>query len=237
VKLIPSIDIENGVAVKRVKGRRGTGLRLGDPISIAERIARYGFEWVHVVDLDAAEKGELSQKTLSIVEEIAGLGLRVQYGGGVRSTRVAEELCRHGASRLVIGSAWPRNPGVLEETRRITGCEVLAAVEEDLDGYILASGWLSKEPLRLEDALRIVQENGASGVLYTQVWVEGSLGGPDLERARRARSLYPGFMAYSGGVSSLRDLEALGSLGFDAAIVGMALYSGRISWEEASRYA
>lgn len=237
MKLIPSIDIENGVAVKRVRGRRGTGLRLGDPLALAEKIASYGFEWIHLVDLDAAEKGRPSPEVMRLVERISSLGLRVQYGGGVRGVEVAEELCSHGVSRLVIGSAWPRNPGILGETRRATGCEVLAAVEEDVDGYILVRGWLDKEPLRLGDALRVVNEAGANGVLYTQVWVEGSLGGPDLERAMRARSIYPGFMVYSGGVSSIRDVENLDRLGFDAVVVGMALYTGRISWEEAARYA
>ena len=237
MKLIPSIDIEDGVAVKRVAGRRGTGLRLGDPLELAERIAGYGFTWVHVVDLDAAEKGKLGKETLGILRRIAGLGLRVEYGGGVRSLEVAEAVCGAGASRLVIGSAWLRDPGILGEARKRTGCEVLAAVEEDRDGFLVTHGWREKTPLSLEEAVKTVAASGATGLFYTQVWVEGSLGGPDLGRARRLRELYPGFIVFSGGISSLRDVEALASLGFDAVVVGMALYTGRIRWEEAARYA
>ena len=237
MKLIPSIDLEDRVAVKRVGGRRGTGLRLGDPVELAERIAGYGFTWVHVVDLDAAEKGELSGETLEVLRRITGLGLRVEYGGGIRSLEVAETVCSAGASRLVIGSAWLRDPGILGETRECTGCEVLAAVEEDQDGFLVTRGWREKTTLSLEEAVKTVVAGGATGLFYTQVWVEGSLRGPDLDRARRLRGLYPGFIVFSGGVSSLRDVEALASLGFNAVVVGMALYTGRIRWEEAARYA
>ncbi len=235
--VMPSIDVEAGVAVKRIQGVPGTGSRIGDPREVLSRVKKGGYPWVHIVDLDGASRGRPSRYSMELVEEASGMGLKVEYGGGVRSLGVAEAVCSAGVSRLVIGSAWLRDPGILGEARERTGCEVLAAVEEDRDGFLVAHGWREKTPLSLEEAIKTVVDSGATGVLYTQVWVEGSLRGPDLGRARRLRRLYPGFIVFSGGVSSLRDVEALASLGFDAVVVGMALYTGRIGWEEAARYA
>lgn len=234
----PSIDLEGGEAVKRVRGARGTGLRLGDPYRLAEEIAGYGFRWVHVVDLDAVERGRPTGFAVDFVKRLArDYGLRVQYGGGVRSLEAGEELCSAGAERLVVGSAWLRRPRFLDELADATGCEVLAAVEEDRDGLLLAAGWARREGVLLRDAVRIVEKTRAAGYLYTQTWVEGTMAGPDLERVRRLRASTSRLLAYAGGVSSVGDLEALEGAGVDVAVVGMALYAGRIGWEEAARYA
>jgi phosphoribosylformimino-5-aminoimidazole carboxamide ribotide isomerase len=238
VKLLPSIDLENGEAVKRVRGVRGTGLRLGDPLALAEHIASYGFKWIHVVDLDGAEKGAPSPWNLSIVEKIANdIGVGIEFGGGIRSIEAAVEACSKGVRRLVIGSAWLHSAGFLDDVVDTTGCQVLAAVEEDSDGRLLSRGWREKERLSTMEALRLIALTKADGVFYTQVWVEGSLGGPRFERVRSVRKEVKGLLIYSGGVSSIADLEALEALRVDGVVVGMALYSGKISWEEAARYA
>ncbi len=234
----PSIDLEGGVAVKRVRGSRGTGLVLGDPYRLAERIAGYGFRWVHVVDLDAAERGRPSPATARLVRRLASdYGFRVQYGGGVRSVEAGEELCSAGAERLVVGSAWLRDPSFIDALRGRVGCGVLAAVEEDMDGLLLSSGWARREKLTLRDAVHLLERTGVDGYLYTQAWVEGTMEGPDLERVGWLRGMTRRTLVYAGGVSSVGDLEALDGIGVDMAVVGMALYSGRIGWEEAARYA
>ncbi len=234
----PSIDLEGGVAVKRIRGSRGTGLVLGDPYRLADRIVRYGFRWVHVVDLDAAEKGRPSPATARLVRRLASdYGFRVQYGGGVRSLEAGEEMCSAGVERLVVGSAWLSGPFLIDALKERSGCDVLAAVDEDRDGLLLSSGWSRREKLTLRDAVHVLEATGVDGYLYTQAWVEGTMSGPDMERVGWLRGMTRRVLVYAGGVSGTADLEALDRVGVDMVVVGMALYSGRMSWEEVARYA
>lgn len=236
--MAPSIDVEGGVAVKRVRGVRGTGLRLGDPSRLVEAVAALGFRWVHIVDLTAAATGRLQQPTLELVRLASREhGLRVQYGGGVRSLEAGEALCSAGAERLVVGTAWLERPGFPGALAGATGCQVLAAVEEDSQGRILSRGWERREPLTLTEALEALESTGAQGVLYTQTWREGTMQGPDVARVELVRAAVRGILAYAGGVSSPRDLEALQAVGVDVAVVGMALYTGGIPWGVAAGYA
>lgn len=224
--------------MKRVRGSRGTGLVLGDPYRLAGEMARHGFRWVHVVDLDAAERGRPSAATVRLVRRLSSeYGFSVQYGGGVRSVGAGEELCSAGAERLVVGSAWLRNPFFIDDLRDRAGCRVLAAVEEDRGGLLLSWGWARREKLILRDAVHLLERTRVDGYLYTQAWVEGTMEGPDLERVGWLRAMTRRTLVYAGGVSGIEDLEALSGAGVDMAVVGMALYSGRLGWEEAARYA
>ncbi len=237
MKVIPSIDLEQGIAVKRVRGVKGTGMRLGDPVRLAAAIAEYGFDMVHIVDLDGAETGKPSRVNVDVARRIVrDVGLKVQYGGGIRSVEIAAQLCSYDFSRLVIGSAWVVNPEILDRVKEL-GCSVLAAVDEDENGMLLVSGWLRRSRLKLVDALRIISSTRSDGILYTQAWRDGTLAGPDTSRVRLVRERYSRLLIYAGGVSSMKDVEELASLNVDAVVVGRALYEGRISWREVARYA
>ncbi len=236
MRLVPSIDLDGPRAVKRVKGRRGTGLDLGDPRQLVDKIAGYGFRKIHIVDLRGAEEGRVTKWSLSLAGYARSLGLEVRLGGGVRSLEDARRVVEAGASEVVLGTLWVRDPilagGIAVELRR-----VWAAVDEGEDGTVMVRGWTASGGIGVGEALRRVEELGFEGVLYTFIPVEGTLEGVPLERLRRVRSMTGLRLAYAGGVSSVRDLEALTGLGVDEAVVGMALYTGALPWEVASGYA
>ncbi len=231
IRVLASLDILGCEAVKLVRGVPGSGLRLGDPLRVAERLHSLGATWLHVVDLDGALRGRPSRCVLQLVSRLAsGLGLRVQLGGGLRSLEAVEEAAAAGAERVVIGSAWLSRPGFLDEAAEL-GVGVVAAVEEHQDGLTASHGWRGRMPLSVVEAVGMLHGRRIAGILYTQVFAEGGLGGFDRLRARRLAEAAPRGVAliYSGGVSSREDLEALAGLGYRLAVVGMALHTWRLN--------
>ena len=231
VRVIASIDVYECEAVKLVRGVPGSGLRLGDPRLVAERFHALGATQLHVVDLSGALRGRPSGCVLELVRYASRrLGLRVQLGGGLRRVEDVERAVEAGAERVVIGSAWLRDPGFLDEAAA-AGARVVAAVEEHHEGLTASHGWRGRAPLPVVEALARLRGRRVWGVLYTQVFVEGTLSGVDVLRARRAAAAAPSgvVLIYSGGVSGSRDLELLAGLGYRYAVVGMALHQWRLN--------
>lgn len=226
---MPSIDLEAGRAVKRIRGVRGTGLVLGDPLELAARLRDAGARWVHVVDLDGAEAGRPVH--VGLVRRLKDLGLRVQYGGGLRSLDDVAAAFGAGADRVVLGSAWLRDAGFLERAASLWG-DVLAALDER-GGRLVGGGWTVESGLGIEEALRMLEGVPVAGYLYTQVDVEGTLRGPDMAKVRRLRDMTSRLLIYAGGVSSLEDLRSLCEAGVDGVVVGMAIYGGGLRLEDA----
>lgn len=236
--VLPSIDLEEGRAVKRVGGRRGSGLVIGDPLVYASKLKYAGFRAVHVVDLDGAELGRPVKEHLSIARSIVSeVGLEVQYGGGLRSIEAVNDVCDF-ASSLVFGSAWLRKRGFLREA--LDACPdviMVAAVDYSPTREVLVEAWRTGTGLSIGEAIRLAEKEGAGGVLLTAVGVEGRLRGPDLDAVLLARKLFPGIVEYSGGIRSLSDLQAIEEAGADYAVIGMAFASGILDvLEVATRY-
>ena len=235
-RLMASVDVENCTAVKLVRGVSGTGLHLGPPLRVAEQLAAMGATWLHVVDLDGARRGKPSRCVLDFVKQAAeDLGLHIQLGGGLRSLEALEEAYSRGARRLVVGSAWIRNPGFLEEAAQRLPGTVVAAIEETWEGLQAVHGWREKSPQPVVAlAERASRASQLAGILYTQVFHEGELRGVDLLRARRvaeAAGPHRGglWLGIAGGVATVRDIELLAAAGYDYAVVGMALHTWRIN--------
>lgn len=237
--LVPSLDLEGGVAVKRVRGVAGTGLVLGDPETLLERLQGMGFRKVHIVDLRGPLLGEPTGEALRVVRQAYNMGFEVRFGGGIRGLGHARAACDSGASEIVLGTLWLARPEQARVIASMQGpCRAYAAVEVDGEGYLLMGGWRDRSDKRLEEAIRLARRLGFNGILYTRVYAEGTAGGVDEAETARIRSLAEGLrLVYAGGVGSARDLELLRSLGVDEVVVGMALYRGLIPWEVAARYA
>ena len=236
MRVVPSIDVEGGVAVKRVRGEKGTGLRLGPATVVLEDLASRGFSKVHVVDLRGAVRGSPTRQVLQLLSLAARLGVEVRVGGGFRSREHVNAACERGAVEVVVGSLWILDP--LEAARLVESspCRLVAAVDVR-GGRVAYSGWKRVSGLSLEEALKRVERLGFEAILVTDVDSEGTLSGVNIGLAIAARRAFSGRLYYAGGIASLRDLEVLESLGYEEAIVGMALYTGRIPVEVALAYA
>lgn len=203
-----------------------------DPVAVAERFAEQGAEWIHVVDLDRAfGDGE----NLTVVRQIvarAGWRARVQLGGGLRTLAQIREGLDEGATRVVVGTAAAMHPEGVPEAVAAVGAERVAVGIDVRDGLVAIRGWTETSGLTAEALVRRVVGEGIRTIIYTDVVRDGMLSGPDLEGARELHLLGAGIIA-SGGVADLADIRAVRAAGLAGAIVGRALYEGRLSLAEA----
>lgn len=222
LKVLPSIDISEGKAVKRVKGVRGTGLILGSPKDVALSIYNLGYDFIHVVDLDSAEGIGNNE---DYIREICGMGFRwVQVGGGIRDIQKAERLSRYGCSAIVISTLPVKNPTAYYEIIKKLGKDkVLISVDYDSSGYILIKGWKEKA-VKVQDFLMSFE---AKGYIFTFVDNEGTRKGID-SNVKNYVLRVTGLKEYAGGIGNIQDLYLLKQYGFNYAIIGMSFYSGTL---------
>ncbi len=220
--VVPSIDISEGKAVKRVGGKRGTGLVLGDPVSVARSIYDKGYEFVHVVDLDAAEGVGSNEE---VIREIVMVGFkRVEVGGGIRDREKARRLISYGVTYLVLSTVVFKDKELFHEIISEVGEEKVMASVDYCDDVIYVKGW-NERAIRVEEGLR--QVGNVAGVVFTNICREGRSVGVD-EEVGKYVGLVKGLKGYAGGIKDLDDLMKLKGLGFDFAIVGMSFYAGSL---------
>lgn len=234
MRVIPAVDLREGACVQLVGGDYAAeAVRLADPRTVATRWRAAGLRELHVVDLDAATgRGENS----AVVEALASLeDVEVQVGGGVREAARVQRLLDAGAARVVVGTRALLEPAWLAELAAQFPQRVVLAA--DVQGQQLTThGWSRVLPLSLIEALSMWDALPLAGLLVTSVQLEGRMQGPDVATLERVRSGTRHVVFASGGIGSERDLERLEGIGMDAAIVGMALYTGAIGADAAARF-
>ncbi len=232
--ILPAIDLMNGRCVRLEKGAFAHAtLYEADPLTMAAAFEGAGAEWVHVVDLDGARTGKEGNREW--VLRIAGeTGLRVQSGGGLRSEAEVAELLEGGVERAVIGSMAVRSPDAIArlverfDSERLTVALDLRLTEAGPE--IAVEGWQTSTDDNLETLLGIFGDMGVRHILITDISRDGMLEGPNTELYRKLTADFPDFaFQASGGVSAMQDIADLRETGAAAAIVGKALYEGRIA--------
>jgi phosphoribosylformimino-5-aminoimidazole carboxamide ribotide isomerase len=229
--LLPAVDIRDGRAVRLRQGQfDDETVYADDPLDAARSFVDAGARFLHVVDLDGAREGE--PVNLHHVERIAGeLDVPIELGGGLRSIASIRRALGAGAARVVLGTAAFTDPELLDEALTAFTSRILVGVDVR-GGKVAVSGWTRETQARGEDAIRRLQQQGATRFVYTNVDRDGMLEGPDLEEVRRVSQAVRGRFLYSGGIGSLDDLEALRELrlvNLAGVISGKALYEGRFT--------
>jgi phosphoribosylformimino-5-aminoimidazole carboxamide ribotide isomerase len=223
---IPAIDLRDGCVVQLVGGDfEKEKIRIGDPRDVARRWAGYGFQRLHVVDLDAAT-GRGTNRPL-VRDLLADATTPVQVGGGVRTTEAIESLVSDGAAFVVVGTRGVDDPDWLREiTDANPGTIVLAA--DVRDRRVLTHGWTRELPRNILDLVDDLSGVALGGLLVTAVHREGQMAGTDLPLMEdiAEASEWPVFA--SGGIATMHDLRALEDRGLAGAVLGMALYTGAL---------
>jgi phosphoribosylformimino-5-aminoimidazole carboxamide ribotide isomerase len=224
MKAIPAIDLREGACVQLVGGSYDDErVRLPDPLQVAERWRSAGFSSLHVVDLDAAT-GRGSNA--GVIARLLGGG-DVQVGGGVRDEATIERWLGLGAARVVVGTRGVEDEAWLERVAsRFPERVVLAA---DVRGRaVVTRGWATQTSLDVSGLLARVSSLPLAGVLVTAVHVEGQLQGTDVALFTEVVAATKLPVIASGGVTTADDLRSLQATGCRAAVIGMALYTGRL---------
>ena len=230
-EILPAIDLRGGRVVRLVQGdfERETAFS-DDPLAVARSFADAGAAWIHVVDLDGARTGVPAHGAVirGIVDAV-GDRLRVEVAGGLRTEDSVAAALSAGAARAVVGTAALHDPAFAGQLVAAHGPDRVAVALDVRDGLALGEGWRpGAAGIRAEDALAALAEGGVTTFEATAIDRDGLLGGPDLELLTRLVALGRGRVIASGGVSSVADVRAVRELGCAGAILGRALYEGRI---------
>ena len=237
-ELLPAIDLRDGRVVRLRQGDfDDETVYESDPTAVARRFVDEGAAWIHVVDLDGAVAGEPVQLKLAsdIVAETYGRA-RVEVGGGLRTAQAVAGALGTGAARAVIGTAALRDAAFAEGLVTRYGRNRIAASIDVRDGHALGDGWREGTPgVPVIEAIGALAAAGVDLFEVTAIDRDGLLGGPDLDLLRRLVALGQGRIIASGGIASIADVIAVQAAGCAGAIVGRALYEGRIDLRELAR--
>lgn len=221
--LIPSIDLQGGKVVQLVQGER-LAVESNDIDSWVRKFA--GRPKVQLIDLDAA-KGEGNNSTL--VARICG-ALPCRVGGGIRSIERAEAMLALGARKIILSSALFRDGKVdVEFASRLAdaiGPERLIAAVDGKSGRVVVHGWRTAIDITPADAMAVL-EPFFGEFLYTHVDLEGLMRGTDMNTIAALRAATTRALTAAGGITTREEIDRLDGMGVDA-VVGMALYTGRL---------
>lgn len=239
MELIAAIDLIDGRSVRLQQGDYDRPIRgANDPAGLARSWAEAGVRRLHVIDLEGARAGEprqLQQLTaVSMAARSASSEVQIQVGGGLRTPEAIDALLSTGvADFAIVGTAALTREGFVRDSAARWPGQLLVSLDL-LGGRLATDGWLhhvTAEPIEI--ARRLLEE-GAAGLLVTDTRRDGTLAGPNLDLLGAFRQALPGaWLAGAGGIGSLDDLRALGELGMDGAVVGLALLDGSIGLGEA----
>ena len=228
--IIPAIDIIEGKCVRLTQGDyEQKKVYNEDPLEVARAFADHGISRLHLVDLDGARAGRVVN--YRVLERIASrTGLHIDFGGGLKSDEDLRIAFESGARQVTGGSVAVKNPARFTEWLERYGPERIILGADVRDRRIAVSGWQETTDTELLPFLEDYAGKGVQYVICTDISRDGLLQGSALDLYAEIRETFPGLqLIASGGVSAAEELEKLRSIGCFGAIIGKALYEGRIS--------
>ena len=231
MQIFPAIDLSGGKVVRLYQGDYEKMTVYGaDPCAVARDFMAAGAKYLHVVDLDGAKDG-----TLANFDSISALakqgGLYIEVGGGIRTEERIEKYLDLGVGRCILGTIAVKD---FDFTRRMAqkyGDKIAVGVDAR-DGYVAVSGWLETSKEKGVDFCRRLYDAGVQTVIYTDISRDGAEQGTNLALYRELARIEGLHITASGGVSSIAELKELHAIGTHAAILGKALYTGRLDLRE-----
>ncbi len=235
--IIPAIDIIEGKAVRLTQGDYSQKKVYNEhPLEVARQFEDAGLKRLHLVDLDGAKEGKV--KNWKVLETLAGkTTLTIDFGGGIKTQKDVQIVLDSGATFAAVGSIAVKNEEEFVKWLAQFGAEKFLLGADVKDEKIAVGGWLETTDIWIYDFIEKYIEHGVKQIFCTDVSKDGKLEGPSIDLYKSIVTKYPElhFIA-SGGVSSLKDLDDLRNIGCKAAIVGKAIYEGRIKIAELKQF-
>ena len=227
MQIYPAIDLSGGQVVRLYQGDYDQMTVYGsDPCAVAREFIAAGAKFLHVVDLDGAKDG-----TLANFESIAAIakqgGLYIEVGGGIRTEERIQQYLDLGVGRCILGTIAVKDFDFTARMAQKYGDRIAVGVDAR-DGYVAINGWKElSEETGIEFCKRL-RDAGVKAVIYTDISRDGAEKGTNLDLYRDLAKIEGLDITASGGVSSLEELRELQTIGTHAAILGKALYTGRL---------
>ena len=226
MQLYPAIDMLDGNAVRLRQGRRDDVTIFGNPVDLAAKWREQGATYLHLVDLTAAFDGQT--KHLSLIREvIRAFGGNVELGGGLRTMADIALRIEAGVTRCIIGTAAIEKPDLVKEACRAFPGQIAVGLDAK-DGFVATRGWVETSALTAAEVALRMRDMGVATLIYTDISRDGAEQGTNLSVYRELAGIAGLRVTASGGISSLDELRELQRIGTHAAILGKALYTGRL---------
>lgn len=233
--LFPAIDILDGKAVRLYKGDKSKVTVYGDPIEFAEKWVRAGAEWLHVVDLSGAFTGESGIDEI-IYEIKKRVNVRIQSGGGLRRIVDIRRRLDAGADRAVIGTMAAYHPDDFALATYEFPEKIVAGIDAK-DGNFAVKGWTENTGISAIEFGKKCKNMRIRHALFTDISKDGAMNGVNVEATAQMQEKTGLSVIASGGVSSVDDIRKLKERGIYGAVLGRAIYDGKLDLKEALREA
>lgn len=237
MKIIAAIDIMEGKCVRLTQGNFGTvKVYDEDPVDMAKKFEDADLEHVHVVDLEGAQKGMVTN--WDTIEDIrANTALRIDFGGGVKTTEDVEQLLELNIDRINVGSVAVREPQKFKEWIDRFGADNFILSTDVKGNEIKVNGWQDQTGVTIYDIIKQYEPTGIKHVTCTDISADGTLKGPNFALYKKLLNKFPQLkFTASGGVGSMEDVENLKYIGVYGVIIGKAIYEGRLTLAELAAF-
>ena len=232
MKIIPAIDLMEGKCVRLSQGDFDTRKIYNEnPLEVAKEFEDNGIEYLHLVDLDGAKSNKIvNYKTL---ERIASkTNLKIDFGGGLKSNNDLKIAFESGAQQITGGSIAAQKPELFTSWIQKYGGTKIILGADCLNRKIATNGWLQTTEIHVLELIEKYEKQGIQYVICTDISKDGMLSGPSIALYKDLISSTNIKLIASGGVSNLEELHELKALGCEGAIVGKAIYEGKITLKQ-----
>lgn len=233
MKLYPAIDIKNGQCVRLRQGQfQDIEVYSQYPAQVAATWESQGASYIHLVDLDGALAGHGVND--EVIKEITKtVKVPIQVGGGIRSIKDIEHKLSLGVNRVIIGTKAVESPQFVREIISNFGADKIVIGIDAKNGMVAIEGWEKVSSYNAVTLALEMKEMGVLNIVYTDISKDGMLAGPNVEHTKEMVDVTGLNIIASGGVSCMKDLEALNEIHVSGAIIGKALYEKRIQLDQA----
>ena len=230
--ILPAIDIKDGNCVRLFKGDYATVEKVCEsPYIAAQRFKKAGAEWMHMVDLDGAKDGKLTNADL-IIDVAKQSGMKVEVGGGIRDLNAVEYYLTRGIDKVILGSAAVKNPSFVIEAVKSFGDKIVVGIDAK-NGMVCAEGWIDESEIHYIELAKKMEQIGVQQLVFTDIYQDGTLAGPNLKQLDDLVHEVSCKVVASGGVAVLKDIINLSELNVYGAICGKAIYTGDLDLKQA----
>ena len=234
MKIIPAIDLLDGKCVRLLKGNYSNVSEYNN--SPAEQVYKFkdaGFEYIHIVDLNAAKSG--GDENLNLIKQIANINeIKVQVGGGIRNINKVEKLFSYGVDRIIVGTAAITDKVFKNELRvNFPLWKIIYGLDFNINNHkplLSVNGWTENTNINLFDY--IDENHWIENILATDISLDGTLQGPNTSVYKQILKNKRLNLIASGGIGSIDDINKLKLLNCHECVVGKAIYENKISLED-----
>lgn len=232
MRIIPAIDIIDGKCVRLTKGDYNTKkIYNEDPVEVAKEFEASGIRYLHLVDLDGARsKHIVNYKVLKQIT--TATELKIDFGGGLKSDEDIRIAFECGAKQITGGSIAVQQPEVFSKWLSVYGNKKIILGADCNNRRIATHGWMNTSELDVLEFIQKYEKEGIEYVICTDIAKDGMLQGPSIDLYKEILEKSNVKLIASGGISELQDIHELKELGCEGAIIGKALYEGRVTLKE-----